>query len=149
MERDTVVKCHLYPTPSVYPTITPTSVHITHKHHTCVNYKQNLHICTHHKCTYTYTHTHTHTHTQGLIPWAEVAAKLGNRTDNMCARRWKQLSSTAEVMTQYSKRVKQGALRPHTITKTTKHKRTAIVPEVRGGLGEGMMSWDWKVRNGW
>ncbi|KAL5468743.1 hypothetical protein EMCRGX_G029854 [Ephydatia muelleri] len=66
---------------------------------------------------------------EGLIPWAEVAAKLGNRTDNMCARRWKQLSSTAEVMTQYSKRVKQGALRPHTITKTTKHKRTAIVPE--------------------
>lgn len=64
-----------------------------------------------------------------LIPWAEVATKLGNRTDNMCARRWRQLSSTAEVMNQYSKRVKQGALRPHICTKTTKHKRTAIGPE--------------------
>ena len=64
-----------------------------------------------------------------------MAAKLGNRTDNMCARRWRQLSSATDVMTQYSQRVKKGALKPNTSTRAMRHKRTSIAPEV--GILEG------------
>ena len=53
----------------------------------------------------------------------------------MCARRWRQLSSATDVMTQYSQRVKKGALKPNTSTRAMRHKRTSIAPEV--GILEG------------
>lgn len=46
----------------------------------------------------------------GSIPWARVAQELGGRTDAMCSTRWRNLSSTPEVVQQYASRVAEKVL---------------------------------------